>query len=149
MYNSEPITSTVTVVGERPVRIACVYVRGESPRLASMAWIRCFRMSEAFARRGHQVDIITDRLPQPRAVGTRLREVPFRLARWENYDVVKTLFHTGFESLLAHGGGDHPFIVSKLGSVVGRGQTAGVHFFGPTRQRLFDTQIEIARRSPW
>ncbi len=67
--------------------------------------------------------------------------------RWEDYDVVKTFFHRGFETLVAAGGGDHPFIVSKLGSVVGHEQTPGVHFFGAMRERLFNTQIEIARRA--
>jgi len=49
--------------------------------------------------------------------------------------------------LLAEGGGDHPFIVSKLGSVVGSEQTPGVYFFGTERKKLFETQNEIARRS--
>jgi hypothetical protein len=48
---------------------------------------------------------------------------------------------------MAAGGGNHPFIVSKLGSVVGREQTSGVHFYGRVRDRLFQTQQEIARRS--
>jgi len=139
----------VSRVSARPIRVACVYQRTHCPELviASMSWIRFFRMAEALARRGHEVDIVLNRLQSPRQRGTRLREVPFPSVRWDEYDVVKTFFHAGFESLLAEGGGDHPFIVSKLGSVVGREQTPGVHFHGAVRQGLFDTQRKIARRS--
>jgi len=115
--------------------------------IASMSGLRFFRMAEALARRGYEVDIILNRLNSPQPRGTRLREVPFRFVRWDDYDVVKTFFHRGFESLVAAGGGNHPFIVSKLGSVVGREQTQGVHFYGRVRESLFQTQQEIARRS--
>jgi glycosyltransferase involved in cell wall biosynthesis len=132
-----------------PIRVACVYLDYHCPdfRIASMSGIRFFRMAEALARRGYEVDIILNRLTYPHQRGTRLREVPFRFVRWEDYDVVKTFFHLGFESLMAAGGGNHPFIVSKLGSVVGREQTPGVHFYGRVREGLFRTQQEIARRS--
>jgi len=137
------------LAASRPIRIACVYIDYHCPdfRIASMSGLRLFRMAEAFARRGHEVDIILNRLKSPEQRGSRLREVPFRFVRWEDYDVVKTFFHRGFESLMAAGGGDHPFIVSKLGSVVGREQTSGVHFYGHVREALFRTQQEIARRS--
>ena len=134
-------------VSERPIRIACVYLRSGYGNLASMDGIRFCRMSEALARRGYEVDIILERIEQPKLIEPRLREVPVKEVRWNDYDVVKTFFHAGFESLLALGGGDHPFIVSKLGSVVGHEQTEGVHFFGATRARLFETQTEIAKRS--
>jgi glycosyltransferase involved in cell wall biosynthesis len=131
------------------LRIACVYLRDRTPNfmLGTMAGIRFFRMAEALARRGHEVDIVLNRHQTPETVAPRLREIPFELARWENYQVVKTFFHRGFESLVAEGGGDHPFIISKLGSVVGREQTPGVHFYGPVREKLFATQVEIAKRS--
>jgi glycosyltransferase involved in cell wall biosynthesis len=112
-----------------------------------MSGLRFFRMAEALARRGYQVDIVLNRHGSPQQRGPRLREVPFRFVRWDEYDVVKTFFHRGFESLMTAGGGDHPFIVSKLGSVVGRKQTSGVHFYGQVREQLFRTQQEIARRS--
>jgi glycosyltransferase involved in cell wall biosynthesis len=133
----------------RPIRVACVYIDYHCPdfRIASMSGLRLFRMAEALARRGYEVDIVLNRLNSPQARGPRLREVPFRFVRWDDYDVVKTFFHRGFESLMAAGGGSHPFIVSKLGSVVGREQTPGVHFYGPIREELFRTQQEIARRS--
>lgn len=112
-----------------------------------MDTLRFFRMSEALARRGHRVDIVIDRNPEPRSVGPNLSEVPFRAVRWRDYDVVKTFFHVGFESLRAAGGAQHPFIVSKLGSVVGRANAEGVYFFGAVREHLFATQREIARTS--
>jgi glycosyltransferase involved in cell wall biosynthesis len=90
---------------------------------------------------------VLNRHQTPQTVAPRLREIPFKLARWEDYQVVKTFFHRGFESLVAEGGGDHPFIISKLGSVVGREQTPGVHFYGAVREKLFATQVEIAKRS--
>ena len=131
----------------RPLRVACVYTRDRPPGMAAMNGIRFIRMAEALARRGHEVDIFLDRAPQPKALAPRLRELSLGHARWDEYDVVKTFFHSGFETLVAHGGGEHPFIVSKLGSVVGRAQTEGVYFFGAMRERLFGIQREIARRS--
>jgi glycosyltransferase involved in cell wall biosynthesis len=141
--------SAKALARSRPIRVACVYIDHQCPdfRIASMSGVRFFRMAEALARRGYEVDIILNRLNSPQQRGTRLREVPFRFVRWDDYNVVKTFFHRGFESLMAAGGGNHPFIVSKLGSVVGREQTSGVHFYGHVRERLFRTQQEIARRS--
>jgi glycosyltransferase involved in cell wall biosynthesis len=139
-----------TPMTERPrLRIACVYIRDRHPNfiLSTMAGIRFFRMAEALARRGHQVDIVLNGNKEPRMLATRLREVPFKLVRWDGYHVVKTFFHRGFDSLVAEGGGDHPFIISKLGSVVGRKETAGVHFHGRVRERLYATQTAIAKRS--
>jgi len=115
--------------------------------MASMDGIRFLRMAEALARRGYEVDIVLDRITQPQLLGPGLREVPLRFTRWDDYDVVKTSFHAGFQLLLSAGGGDHPFIISKLGSVVGHEETEGVYFFGSQRQRLFDIQKEIATRS--
>ena len=135
---------------DRPrLRIACVYSRDRRPNfsLSTMAEIRFFRMAEALARRGHEVDIVVNRREHPQMLATRLREIPFKLVRWDHYHVVKTFFHRGFDSLVAEGGGDHPFIISKLGSVVGREQTEGVHFHGSVREQLYATQSAIAQRS--
>src|ERR1700733_9790494 len=124
----------------RPLRIACVYKRsfGRELRLVSMSGLRFNRMGEALARQGHDVDLVTNRFDQPINRASHLREVPFRSVRWESYDVVKTFFHSGMEALIAEGGGDHPFIISKLGSVVGRTDTEGVYFFGEVREKLFE-----------
>ncbi len=131
------------------LRIACVYRADRCPDLvpAAMDTLRFFRMSEALARRGHDVDVILDRAPEPRPLAAHLREVPFRFVGWGDYDVVKTFFHLGFETLRNAGGADHPFIVSKLGSVVGAADVEGVYFFGAVRERLFRIQQEIAARS--
>ncbi|MGH7898940.1 MAG: hypothetical protein ACREQQ_13375 [Candidatus Binatia bacterium] len=131
------------------LRIACVYRRDRLPhfRLTRMSSIRFVRMAQAFAHRGHRVDIVLNHRRRPETLGPGLREIPFRFARWEDYDVVKTFFHAGFESLVAEGGGDHPYIVSKLGSVVGGEDRPGVYFFGGVREGLFRIQQEIARSS--
>ena len=112
-----------------------------------MDWIRFWRMSEALARRGHEVDAISDWSRPPGPPAPRLRAVPFLRVDWARYDAIKTSFHRGFEWLAASGGADHPFIVSKLGSVVGREQTAGVHFYGAVREGLYRLQLAIAQRS--
>lgn len=142
MTTSEPLA-------EHARRIACVYLRDDASEqvVASMNHIRFFRMAAALARRGHEVDIIINSRRPTVPVMPRLREVAFRQVRWDRYDVIKTFFHRGFESLLAEGGAEHPFIVSKLGSVVGRDQTPGVHFYGAVRERLLETQDRIAEHS--
>ena len=110
--------------------------------------IRWLRISECLADLGYQVDVIADaRGPflSPRA---NLRVVPGDRFDWSRYHVIKTLFHRGFESLCAAGGAGHPFVISKLGSVVGNEDgIAGVHFFGQERQGLFETQRRIHRQS--
>ena len=80
-------------------------------------------------------------------LGHNLRRVPLGSVRWAEYDVVKTLFHSGFETLERYGGASHPFIISKLGSVVGGGDQPGCYFYGRYRSQLFATQQRIARTS--
>ena len=129
-------------------RVACVYKRHfpSDFALRGMGEMRFVRMAEALARRGHEVDLVLDGT-SPRLLAANLRAMPYRSVRWADYDVIKTFFHLGFSSLVEAGGADHPFIVSKLGSVVGREQTAGVHFYGAVRERLFEVQEAIARTS--
>src|SRR5688572_538334 len=106
-------------------RIVTVY----SPRLLStatveMGFIRWHSMSAALARLGHSVDIASAELryrwrlraPSPEP---GLRIVPIQRVRWKDYDAVKLLFHAGFETLQRYGGDRHPFIIAKLGTVVG------------------------------
>jgi hypothetical protein len=135
--------------GNRSLRIACVYRREDLSDVvvASMDHIRFFRMAAALAGRGHRVDVIVNSERKRPTMAPPLHEVAFRDVRWHHYDVVKTFFHRGFETLQAEGGADHPFIISKLGSVVGRDQTPGVHFYGSVRERLLRTQERIAERS--
>lgn len=117
-----------------------------------MFLIRWLKISEALARAGHQVDIATDepemwRKQLPIPMGKNLRRVPLSKVKWENYDVVKTLFHTGFETLEKLGGLGHPYIISKLGSVVDRKDRSGIYFYGKRRKSLFSTQEKIHRFS--
>jgi len=135
-----------SIGGIERARVACVYRpnRGLGAALRDMSGIRFIRMAEALARRGHKVDLVLDR---GRVLSSNLREVPYTSVRWADYDVIKTFFHSGFSFLISAGGVDHPFIVSKLGSVVGRAQTAGVHFYGAVRERLSEVEEAIARNS--
>jgi glycosyltransferase involved in cell wall biosynthesis len=134
-------------------RIVTVYSAERSAnRLTEMANIRWHRMSVALARRGYDVDLATAehkwRLRQPTVqMEERLRRVPLSRVRWADYDVVKTLFHAGFETLERYGGSGHPFIISKLGSVVGPRDLDGIYFYGTQRERLFATQERIAGTS--
>ncbi|MFB3779731.1 MAG: glycosyltransferase [Bryobacteraceae bacterium] len=129
------------------LRIATLYKRtlsnGGTP-CCTMATTRWLRISEALAWLGHQVDMVMDSpLPAPGGNGL-VRAVSYSQFDPRRYDVIKTLFHRGFDALVAAGGADHPFIVSKLGSVVGgHDGVEGVHFFGSERQRLFETQRRI------
>lgn len=149
-------------------RIVTVYEGSCRPfEPSDMSYVRWLEMSKALASLGHEVDIATrepggavrvvgGRLARALgvearrdvvAMGPRLRRVPLEGVRWREYDVVKTLFHIGFETLERHGGADHPRIVSKLGSVVDREDRPGVYFYGARRRALFAVQERIAARS--
>lgn len=133
-----------------PLRIATVYKRGPWHRFAptKMSTIRWWRMSEALADRGYRVDMIMDERPPESWLRPNLRVVTFADVEWDRYDAIKTLFHSGFDALWETGGGSHPFIISKLGSVVGsHDQTGGVYFFMGERERLYATQQRIRRAS--
>jgi glycosyltransferase involved in cell wall biosynthesis len=130
-------------------RIVAVYnTERRAADLVDMSYIRWFKISEALARRGHEVDIATAeykwRFRQPVVtMGPALRRVPLSRVDWARYDVVKTLFHQGFRTLERFGGGSHPFIISKLGSVVGPEDMAGIYFYGRRRRALYETQQQI------
>ncbi|MEM1113357.1 MAG: glycosyltransferase [Pseudomonadota bacterium] len=113
-----------------------------------MDTVRWDRMARALARQGHQVDIVLNRPSGTFDAGENLRYVSSGEMHWQDYDVIKTEFHHGFEHLERLGGADHPFIISKLGSVVGSedGQE-GVYFFGEERRQLFELQQRIARQA--
>jgi hypothetical protein len=135
-------------------RIVTVYVGDRRPFVpADMSYIRWGAMSAALARSGHEVDVATAepgvRRFLPIRMAPRLRRVPLSGVRWERYDVVKTEFHAGFETLERHGGAEHPRIVSNLGSVVGPVDADGVYFTGARRAALFAVQERIAARSRW
>ena len=125
-------------------------------RPVDMSYVRWLKISEALARAGHEVDIATDepawsrgwwRRPVEIRLAPRLRRVPLARVRWRDYDVVKTLFHIGFETLERFGGTGHPFIVSKLGSVVAPEDRPGIYFYGERRARLAAVQARLSRTS--
>jgi hypothetical protein len=133
-------------------RIVTVYSTERKVELNEMANIRWQQISLALARRGHDVDMATAehkwRLRRPVVqVDERVRRVPISQVSWDDYHVVKTLFHLGFETLERFDGVTHPFIISKLGSVVGARDLDGIYFYGEQRERLYETQVRIARRS--
>jgi hypothetical protein len=119
---------------------------------SDMSYIRWLKISEALARRGHQVDMATNELSwwtrrSPIVVSENLRRVPLPSVKWNGYDVVKTLFHVGFNTLEAYGGDKHPFIISKLGSVVASRDLEGIYFYGKSRHQLYLTQQKISHAS--
>lgn len=130
-------------------RIITVY----SPRLrsgqrADMAEIRWHRISAALTARGHTVHMASAELrrlfPGAPADRTGPTIVPISKVVWESYDMVKTLYHVGFETLERYGGAGHPLVVAKLGSVVGPMDMDGVYFYGTQRDRMYKTQQRIA-----
>jgi hypothetical protein len=116
-----------------------------------MSLIRWLKISEALARLGHQVDIATNEnrigISFPVSMGQNLRRVHLSDVRWHQYDVVKTLFHGGFLTLEKWKGTDHPFIISKLGSVVAPEDRPGIYFYGSIRESLYSTQSRVAKYS--
>lgn len=133
-------------------RIVTVYERTRKPFVSvDMSFIRWHKISEALSRLGHEVDIAAN-VPRlrgrlPMRLGPNLRRVPLTRVRWGRYDVVKTLFNLGYETLERHGGSGHDFIIAKLGSVVGDRDMEGVYFYGDERRTLFETQQRIAERA--
>lgn len=131
-------------------RIVTVYntERDATTRPRDMAHIRWLKISEALARQGHAVDMasaeFTFRLSRrPIVMAPNLRRVPLSRVRWDEYDVVKTLFHQGFETLAGRGGAGHPFVIAKLGSVVGPEDREGIYFYGRQREAMFEVQRSI------
>jgi len=116
---------------------------------SDMSYIRWFKISEALARRGYQVDMAlpdgTLDWPVDPALLTDVHIGFLELSsvNWETYDVVKTFFNKGMETLESHGGSQHPFIISKLGSVVGPWDMAGIHFYGKIRAGMYEAQEKI------
>jgi hypothetical protein len=131
-------------------RIVTVFSPSRRPlKLIEMSYIRWVKMSEALARLGHEVHLASNAIrwwPSRDQVTLRdgVRLVPLNAVRWSDYDVVKTLFHDGFNTLAERGGGNHPLIIAKLGSVVGAEDMPGIYFHGRVRERLYDQQRAIA-----
>ena len=131
------------------IRIATVYNKKLSPNIHpnAMDTIRWQQVSMALAKMGYKVDIVTGAKDQEINFSENLRYISVDRACWRDYDVVKTLFHSGYELLFENGGDEHPFIISKLGSVVGSEDKDGVYFYGDARRNLFTLQEYIAQQS--
>lgn len=132
------------------IRIATVYTREilDDFKPIHMNFTRWLRISEALGKLGYKVDMIVNTKAGGTLKNGPVRRIPFSEVNWNDYQIIKTLFHRGFATLLKEGGADHPFIISKLGSVVGASDaTAGVYFFNHERQHLYGIQEKIARTS--
>lgn len=112
-----------------------------------MARIQLTETAMALGRLGHDVDIATEELVllvrPPIQMGDRVRRVALSRVRWSDYDVVETNFHQGWETLARYGGTSHPFVIAKLGSVVGPTDLAGIYYYGADRERMFGVQRAI------
>src|SRR5688500_20296413 len=113
-------------------RIVTVYSSSlRRARQVEMGFIRWYRMSAALAGLGNSVGIPGAELRRRvfrtvETIGPNLRIVPLSNVRWRDYDVVKTLFRSGFETLARPRGAENPFIIAKLCSVVGASDMEGV-----------------------
>jgi hypothetical protein len=137
-------------VTRRDVRIATVYKRTPVSRaeIDAMSTIRWLRISEGLADLGFSVDMIvetSEALGRPRPT---LGYVSPSDVDWSTYDVVKTLYPVGFQTLLETGGEKHPFIIARVGSVVGPSDdTPGVYFFGEPRRTRWELHHVVRRRA--
>ena len=132
------------------IRILTVYSKDLTPNFKpyTMDRIRWLRISEALARLGYKVDMIVNNGKNVVQKNKNLRYISPKRVRWEKYDIIKTLFHKGFQFLLENGADNHPFIISKLGSVVGgKDDAKGVYFFNNLREELYQVQKKIAQKS--
>jgi len=121
------------------------YDRFQPTKMSLTEWLR---ISEALACLGYRIDMIVNSGRDPVPGSPNLGYVPYASFDWRRYDNVITLYHSGFDALWQAGGGDHPFIISKLGSVVGNNDaTEGVYFFNEERKSLYATQQRIDQRS--
>ena len=137
-------------VAKENIQIATVYEKHSYDEFKSypMDLLRWLRISESLANLGYRVDMIVNTKRGLVQMNANLRYVPYSMVDWKQYDVIKTLFHKGFESIQREGEDNHPFIISKLGSVVGNNDpTEGVHFFNEEREYLYEMQKQINQKS--
>lgn len=134
---------------KKNIKIATVYISRPIKKFEAitMDTVRWLKISEALARKGYQVDMVTSEEGEKIInMGSNLRRIPYSAVNWSDYDVVKTLFPEGFCSLEKAGGSNHPFIISKT-TVVGRKKEPGVHFGTWTRWRLFQILKRINQKA--
>ncbi|MGD9652134.1 MAG: hypothetical protein AB7V12_07185 [Candidatus Dadabacteria bacterium] len=123
--------------------------------LVNMSYIRWYRMSAALAALGHEVDMavggprwwqVFGGLAAPDVPDAGVRKVDVGNVGWGDYDVVKASYDEGFGLLESHGGAGHPFIITRLGTVVGPRDTEGILFRGPERERIYKAQEKMSER---
>ena len=132
------------------IKIATVYNRDsyEIFKTYPMDQLRWLRISEALAGLGYKVDMIVNTKRGLVERNLNLRYVPYSMFDWKRYSIIKTLFPIGFESILSQGADDHPFIISKLGSVVGNNDSIeGVYFFNEERKSRYEIAKRINQKS--
>jgi glycosyltransferase involved in cell wall biosynthesis len=117
-----------------------------------MSYIRWLSISTELSLLGHDVDIATGCetatwRPGIVSLGPRLRQVPLNRVRWEDYDLVKTVYQRGFETLEKFGGLSHPFIVARMSGVVDQYDREGIYFAGERRRWLYAIQEKMSRHS--
>jgi len=142
----------VTNKMKKSIRIATVYRKDLLDNFfpSDMSLVRWLKISESLADIGFNVDMIVNAKSGLIQKAPNLRYIPYCRVDWSQYDIIKTLFHEGFESLCSEGQDNHPFIISKLGSVVGNHDgTEGVHFFNEEREELFETQKKIDQKAKY
>jgi glycosyltransferase involved in cell wall biosynthesis len=132
------------------LRIATVYTRrpvGPS-EIYAMDRLRWLRISEGLADLGFSVDMIVEASQNLGSPRPTLRSLSPSRVDWSVYHVVKTLYPLGFRTLRETGGEEHPFILSRVGGVVGpTDSTPGVYFFGEERQTLWEAHLMIRERA--
>jgi glycosyltransferase involved in cell wall biosynthesis len=131
-------------------KIVTVYTP-RNHELIDMSYIRWYKISEALARLGHQVDIATNEsfTKAPVLIGNNLKKVPLSKISWSAYDVVKTSYGEGFRTLETYGGLEHPFIISRLGTVVGPQDIEQIFFYGKRREELYFSQQKMVNTSKY
>jgi len=110
---------------------------------------RWLKISEALYRLGCKVDIAIPDTVETENINSNshLNLIHLSKVNWNDYDIVKTEFHGGFLTLEKYGGTSHPFIISKLGSVVGKVEMDGIYFYGDIHKSLLETQERINKTS--
>lgn len=83
--------------------------------VVTMDMIRWLRVSEELAKSGFFVDMITNETTDRiNVMAKNLRRLPISKFFYKNYDVIKTNYNEGFNTLEKLGGSNHPFIIARL-----------------------------------
>jgi len=120
----------------------------------SMNWIRWLRVGEALARLGYKTDLIYNGYIS-KSIRQLIEKTPnlgiksALLLNWNKYDVLKILFHKGFQHLRYFNGIKHPFIITSLGSVFASHDQEGIYFFGKRRKDPYLIQNELIKHSKY